>query len=457
MALKNRVQRNIDMTHGSIYRLLITFALPLFLGDMFQQLYTMADTWVIGNFASNDEYAAVGACFHIFNLMIKTFIGLSSGAGIVIAKLYGAGDKERVRKGASTAIWIAIICSVLFTCFGNLIVPYALKASKVPEHICGYARTYLSILINLMFAQVVYNMGAGILRAVGDSRKPFLFLVIASVINVILDLYFVVVLGWGIKGVAWATAIAQCVAAVLIVIELLTTKLDVRIEKGSFEFDKAICKEMILLGIPTAIQMGITSISNVLIQSFVNGLGVNFLSGYSTYTKCEMILFMTANSMSIACMTFVSQNHGAGNIPRAKEGVKASAVITFVYMGVIGVIVLLFAPQITAFFNSEPEVIKYGTLALRLVTPFFFVQGANQIMMGALRGIGNTTMPMFMQIGFNVLFRQIAIRLVTNYIAYTPFSVLIIQPASWCVLLIAMTILSRNAIIFRKEQVPEKE
>ena len=450
MALKNRVQKNIDMTKGDIYRLLIAFALPLFLGDLFQQLYNLTDTWVIGNYATNDEYAAVGTCFHIFNLLIKTFIGFSSGAGIVIARYFGADDKEKVRRGASTAIWIALVCSVFFTIFGWFIIPHALVWSKVPDSIRDYSTTYLRILISFITAQIIYNMGAGILRAVGDSRKPFFYLVAAAFINVVLDMYFVIVLGWGIKGVAWATAIAQCCAALLIIIELLTTKLDVRIGKGSFAFDGSICRSMVMLGIPTAIQMGITSISNVLIQSFVNGLGINFLSGYSTYSKCEQLLFMSATSMSIACMTFVSQNHGAGDLERARKGIKASLVILSSYVAVICLILVVFTPQIAAFFNSEPEVIKYSVMALRMVTPFFFVQCGCQTLMGAMRGIGNTKTPMFLQIGFNVLFRQIAIRLITKYIAYTPFTVLIVQPLSWIVLLCALLFAARKTVLFKK-------
>ncbi len=450
MALKNRMQKNIDMTKGNIYALLISFALPLLLGDLFQQLYNLADTWVIGNFATNDEYAAVGACSHILNLIIKTFIGLSSGAGIVIARHFGAGEQDKVKKASSTAMYIALICSVLFTIAGRVLGPMALRLSNVPDSVYHHAKSYLDIIFSLVAAQIIYNMGAGVLRAVGDSRKPFFFLVAASIVNVILDLFFVVALKMGIKGVAWATAIAQCVAAALTVIELFETNTDVALKKGELYFEKALSKEIVTLGIPTAVQMAITALSNVLIQSYINGLGVDFLSGYSTYTKCEQLLFMAANSMGVACMTFVSQNMGAMNIERSKTGVKSSIVIMASYTVVVTLFVVIFAPQISAFFNSETKVIEYSVMALRLATPLFVIQGTDQILMGALRGCGDTKTPLFMQVGFNVLFRQISIRIITKFIAYTPFSVCIVQPLSWIVLFCAMMVAYKRSKLFRE-------
>ncbi len=451
MAFKNRIQKNLDMTKGDIYRLLITFALPLLLGDMFQQLYNMTDTWVIGNYASNDEYAAVGACFYITNLVIKSFIGLSSGAGIIISKYFGEGNRDKVARGSATAVCIALVCSVLFTVLGRIVSPAALRLSNVPDEVFAYAKSYLDIIFNLVAAQVIYNMGAGILRSVGDSRKPFLYLVAAAVINVVLDLYFVIVLGMGIKGVAWATAIAQCVAAALTVIELFRTKLWVRLTKETFVWEGKTAVNMIRLGIPTALQMAITSLSNVFIQSYINGLGVDFLSGFSTFAKCEQILFMASNSLGVACMTFVSQNIGAGNIERARDGHKASVRILSIYTGTICLFLFIFARPVSAFFNDAPEVVRYSCLALRVVTPFFLIQGRNSVMMGALRGCGDTKTPLFMQVAFNVLFRQIAMYTVTNFISYTPLAVLIVHPASWIVLFIAMSIVYSRSVLGKKE------
>ena len=347
-------------------------------------------------------------------------------------------------------MYIALICSVFFTIAGRILGPMALRLSNVPDSIFHYAKSYLDIVFSLVTAQIIYNMGAGVLRAVGDSKKPFFFLVAASIVNVILDLIFVVVFKMGIKGVAWATAIAQCVAAALTIIELFKTNTDVALKKGELYFEKALSKEIVTLGIPTAVQMAITALSNVLIQSYINGLGVDFLSGYSTYTKCEQLLFMAANSMGVACMTFVSQNMGAMNIERSKTGVKSSIVIMASYTVVVTLFVVIFAPQISAFFNSEPKVIEYSVMALRLATPLFVIQETDQILMGALRGCGDTKTPLFMQVGFNVLFRQISIRIITKFIAYTPFSVCIIQPLSWIVLFCAMMVAYKRSKLFKK-------
>lgn len=445
-------KKNIDMTKGDPYRLLISFAMPLLLGDLFQQLYNMTDTWVIGNYATNDEYAAVGSCFPVLLLVIKSFVGLSSGVGIVIARKFGAGDREGVRKSSYTAICIALACCVIFTVLGKVAGPIALRISKVPENVVGHARAYLDIIFNLVSAQIIYNMGAGILRAVGDSRKPFIFLVIASVTNIVLDLYFVVVLGKGIRGVAWATAIAQCIAAVLIIIELFRTDTDVRIIKKHFGFDKTICKDMIKLGIPTAIQIAVTAISNVFVQSYVNKLGVNFMGGNATYVKCEQILFLAATSMGLASMTYVSQNVGAKDYQRARDGVRASNVMMITYTFVIGSLMMIFAPKIAGFFNSNPEVIDNSVFCLRMITPAFFFMGISQVLMGALRGCGDTKTPLYIQIGFNILFRQIALFLITTYIAHTRFTVVIVQPSSWIIMFLATSFAYSRCLIGKKDK-----
>lgn len=447
MSIVSRTRKNVDMRSGNIYSLLITFALPLLLGDLFQQLYNLTDTWVIGNFATNAEYSAVGACSPILKLIIKSFIGFSAGTQLVISRSYGQWNQERVKHGSSTAAVICIVSAVLLTIVGRVISPYALKITGVPPEIYNYAKDYLDIIFNLVSAQIIYNMGAGVLRSIGDSQKPFLFLVAASVINVILDLYFVIKLGWGIKGVAWATAIAQCVSAALVIIELFRTTLWVKIDIHDFKFDKDMAKEMIGLGVPTAIQMGITALSNVFVQSYVNGLGVDFLSAHSTYSKTENLLFLFANSIGIATMTFVSQNLGANQIERARQGVKASMVIIETITISLGALIILFARPIAIFFNDEPGVVKYATYALRFVTPFFLCQCLTQVFINAIRGCGDTKTPMFLQLTFNIGFRQLVLFLTKKFIAYTPESVLAAQPLSWMAVFFSLLIAYRRCAI----------
>ena len=447
MSVVSRARKNIDMRSGNIYQLLITFALPLLLGDLFQQLYNLTDTWVIGNFATNAEYSAVGACSPILKLIIKSFIGLSAGAQLVISRSFGQWDQEKVKRGSATAAVISLVCAIGLTLIGRIIAPYALRITGVPPEIYHYAYDYLTIIFNLVSAQIIYNMGAGVLRSIGDSQKPFLFLVAASVVNVILDLYFVIKLGWGIKGVAWATAISQCISAVLIIIELFRTTLWVKIDLKDFHFDKDMAKEMIALGVPTAIQMGITALSNVFVQSYVNGLGIDFLSAHSTYSKTENLLFLFSNSIGIATMTFVSQNLGAGQPERARQGVKASMVINEIIVISLGALIVLFASPIAAFFNDEPGVVKYATLALRYITPFFMCQCLSQILINAIRGCGDTKTPMFLQLTFNIGLRQLVLFITKNYIAYTPVTVLSAQPISWMAVFIALLIAYRRCKI----------
>jgi putative MATE family efflux protein len=423
--------KTLDMTKGNIYSLVIQFAIPLVLGNLFQELYNMTDTWVLGNYVGNAQYSAVGACAPITLIVLNGMVGFSTGVGIVISRFFGAREDEKLKRSSQTAMVIALFFAVFFTVLGVTLSPAVLKLTRVPEESLEYATTYLRIIFSFISAQVVYNIGSAILRAVGDSRKPFYFLMTASLTNIVLDLLFAIKFHLGVEGVAYATAIAQMLSAILTVIELIRTKAKVRLVLDGWLFDRDICRSMISVGLPTGLQMSLNMVGNTFIQSYINALGTDFLSGYTTYHKVQEVLFTTNNSIGSGCMTFVSQNLGANDAKRAKEGVRASLVIQLVSSLTMVAILLVFAPNIVAFFNSKEEVVRNGTLCIRIITSSFPIHGISAILMYALRGAGNTKGPFISMLVCTIGIRLTYLYLITRFVANTPVTVLLSFTVGW--------------------------
>ena len=400
-------KRDVDMTEGNIARHIISFAFPLLLGNIFQQLYNTVDTWVVGNFASNEAYSAVGNVGPIVNMLIGFFMGLSAGAGVVISQYYGAHREEDVQKTVHTAIVMTLILGVLFTVLGISMTPLMLDLMKMPTEVKAEAVTYLTIYFSGMMGLMLYNVGAGILRAVGDSQRPFYYLVVCALMNTGLDLLFVLVFGMGVAGVALATIISQGVSAVLVIIALLRSTNCVKLHLRKLHIHWDFLKKIFTVGIPAALQMAITAFSNVFVQSYINYFGPDCMSGWTTYAKVDQLLFLPMQSISLASTTFVGQNLGCNQVERAKEGVKQSILLAVVSTVILTVPVVIFAAPIVSFFNSKPEVVTYGAMLLRWLSPFYVLCSFNQIYSGALRGAGNTRAPMFIMVGSFVVFRQI--------------------------------------------------
>ena len=429
------------MTNGNIFSLIIQFAIPLILGNLFQQLYTMTDTWVLGNYVGNEQYSAVGACSPILLIVLNGMMGFSTGIGIVISRFFGARDDENLKRASQTAMAIAAAFAVIFTTLGVSLSPTILRLTKVPEESLEYAITYLRIIFSFVSAQSIYNVGAAVLRAVGDSRKPFFFLMTASLTNIVLDLLFVVKFNMGVAGVAYATAIAQIISAILTLIELFRTKTQVRLDLSRNLFDGNICRSMISVGLPTGLQMSLNMVANTFIQSYINALGTDFISGFITFHKVQELLFTTNNSVGSGCMTFVSQNLGASNAARAKDGVKVSLLIQLVSSLVLCALLVIFAPWIVAFFNPKPEVVQYGTLAMRIISSAFPLHGISAIMMYALRGAGNSKGPFISMLVCMIGIRISYLFFVTRYIANTPVTVLSAFPVGWSCMFVVILIM----------------
>lgn len=399
--------KDVDMTQGNIIRHIILFALPLLVGNIFQQLYNTVDTWVVGKFVSNEAYAAVGTVGPIINMLIGFFMGLSSGAGVVISQYYGAKRYEEVQKTVHTAIVMTLILGVIFTGVGLAMTPFMLRLMKTPENVLPESTAYLTIYFSGILGLMLYNIGAGILRAVGDSQRPFYFLVVCAVMNTVLDLAFVLGLDMGVQGVALATILSQAVSAVLVMVTLLRTQECIKLRPKALRLHWDMLKKIIRVGIPAAIQMAITSFSNIFVQSYINYFGDNCMSGWTTYAKVDQLLFLPMQSIALASTTFVGQNLGCNQVERARKGVSRALVLAICSTLVLMVPVLIFAPNIVAFFNSKPEVVEYGSLLLRWMTPFYVLCCFNQVYSGALRGAGNSKAPMVIMLTSFVLFRQI--------------------------------------------------
>lgn len=447
---------NVDMTEGSIVKSIIIFALPLLLGNLFQQLYNMVDTWVIGQTGNTEAYAAVGSVAPIINVLIGFFSGLASGAGVIISQNYGAGREEEVRCAAHTAMTMTLILCVVFTALGLLTTPLMLRlmlhADGGGDGVYPHAYTYLMIYFAGISGLMIYNMGAGIMRAVGDSARPFYYLVVSAVTNTLLDLLFVFKFNMGVAGVAYATVIAQAASAVLTVISLLRSRGAIRIEIKRLRINRGMLGSIIRLGIPAAIQLAITAFSNVFVQSYISNVSSDktaALAGWTTYSKIDQFIFLPIQSIALAATTFVGQNLGKGDIKRAKRGTYVAYLMSTVGSLMIMAPIMIFAPGIAAIFNSDPDVVEHATMLLHFITPFYLCSSVNQVFAAALRGAGNTRAPMVIMLTSFVVVRQIYLFVMSNFISNDFFPIAFGYPVGWMTCC-ALTLIYYKVVGFRK-------
>ncbi len=426
---------DVDMTRGSILGHLLKFALPLLLGNLFQQLYNTVDTFVVGNYVSSSAFSAVGAVTPIVNMLIGSFSGLASGAGVVISRYYGAGDQEKVSRAVHTSVLLTALLSVAFTVIGLALMPVMLDILGLNEKDRAEATTYLTIYFAGITGLLFYNMGAGILRAVGDSKRPFYFLVVCALLNTGLDLLLVLVIPMGVAGVAIATIFSQLVSAVLVVIVLLRTTSCVRVTPKKLHLHKDMLKQILKLGLPAALQMAVTAFSNVFVQSYITHFDIGltdsiYMPGWAAYIKVDQLLFLPVQSISLAVTTFVGQNMGAKQPKRANKGVTVALLLSVGCILVLMAPVLIFAPGIIDFLVSDSAVVETGTMFLRILTPFYVLFAFNQVYSCALRGRGNSLAPMIIMLSSFVLFRQIYLFAMSK-ICYEVIPIAMAYPAGW--------------------------
>ena len=429
-------RHDVDMTEGSVFQHLLLFALPLLLGNLFQQMYNMVDTWVVGQYVSEEAFSAVGTVAPIINMLIGSFAGLASGAGVVISHYYGAHKADRVSDAVHTSIVLTMVLTAVFTAAGVLMTPVMLRFMRTPNDVFPESSAYLTIYFSGMAGLMFYNMGAGILRAVGDSRRPFYYLVAAAVINTVLDLLFVIRFDMGVRGVAYATIISQSIAALLTIITLLRANSCVQLVPRRLRLHIDLLKQIIRVGIPAALQMAVTAFSNVFVQSYINQFGKECMGGWTAYTKVDQLIFLPMQSLSLAATTFVGQNLGSGQPERAGKGVRTSLAMSMAVTVVISTLVVAAAPVLVTFFidkDKSPGVVEYGAQFLRCLTPFYVLCCVNQVYAAALRGAGDSRAPMLIMLFSFVLFRQAYLFVVSNFVSNTILPLAMGYPAGWLV------------------------
>ena len=430
VSLKKRY--DVDMTQGGILRHLVIFSLPLLAGNIFQQLYNMVDAWVVGNFVSDSAFSAVGMVGTVINVLIGFFMGLSNGAGVLISQYYGAKQYAKVHDTVHTAIVMTLILGVIFTILGIAMVPFVLNLiMKMPENVYPQGKAYLTIYFAGVIGLMIYNMCSSILRSVGDSKRSFYFLVISAVVNTVLDLVFVLVFKMGVEGVAYATIIAQFISAVLSMMALVKSDTCIVLVFKDLRINFDELKKIFSIGFPSAIQLAITAFSNVFVYSYINYFGSDMAGGWTAYSKIDQFIMLPLQSISIAITTFVGQNYGKNDIPRARKGVRVAFLLAFGISAFLMIPELVFSPYLVRFFNSKPEVIEYGTLLIRWITPFFLLNSVTQILSGALRGTGNTKAPMIIMLTSFVGFRQCYLYIMSNFISNTEIPIAMAFPAGW--------------------------
>lgn len=396
-----------SMTEGTIWKEIILFSIPLLIGNLFQQLYNTVDSVVVGNYVGESALAAVGASSPLGNLIIGLFMGISAGAGILVSRYFGARKDKDLSETVHTFYLMSLIMGLVLTVVGFILSPLLLNLLGTPESVMHEAVIYLKIYFAGILGLVIYNTGSGILRAVGDSRRPLIYLIVSSLINVVLDLVFVLSFGMGIEGVAYATLIAQGTSAILVSIHLFKTQDVYGMKWSSMTMHAGKLKEIIRLGIPTGIQQMVVSFSNVLVQGYMNGFGGFAVAGFTAANKFNSILSLPTDTFSLTITTFTGQNLGARQKDRVQQGLSFVMRFTIITLIIMGIPTYIAAPHLIALFSSNPEVIDYGVRMLHIMIPFYPVLAVTMLLSGVLRGSGLTIAPMVIMVFSYTIARQI--------------------------------------------------
>ena len=427
-----------DMTSGPILRHLVLFALPLMLGNVFQMLYNTVDSIIVGNFVSKQALAAVGSTTPIVNMMVFFFNGFSVGAGVVIGRSFGARDMKKLHTAVQTTMAATFVISLLFTLLGVAAVRPLLRLMNTPADVFEDAVLYLRIYIGGISGLLVYNMGSGVLRAVGDSTRPLYFLILTSLLNIALDLFFVLALKMGVAGVAVATILSQFISAALVLLLLTRTRDIYRLQWRELRIDFPTLRRIFSVGMPAALQSILTAFSNVFVQGYINFFGSDVMAGWGSYNKLDQFILLPMQSMAMAATTFVSQNSGAGDEKRSHQGTVTAILLTGSVMGLIAAALFIWAPGAVRLFSPDADVIRYGVMFIRTNVFFLLFNCVNHVLAGSLRGRGDARGPMIIMLTSFVAIRQCYLYLVTHFVANTPRLVGFGYPVGWfscCVLL----------------------
>lgn len=412
-------KRMITMTEGSIEKRVIQFAIPILLSNLLQQMYNTLDTIVVGRFVGSTALAAVGSTTALINLIIGFYMGLSTGAGVVVAQYYGAKNDEQLHKTVHTGMAISIASAVIIAVVGVVGAPYFLRWMGTPDDVMALAVSYLRIMFGGVIFMTLYNMGSGILRAIGDSTRPLIYLAVCAVLNVGLNLIFVIVFHMGVNGVAWATIIAQSISAALVLYNLIHTKETYQLHPAKIRFHKDVFGRIVSIGIPAGVQSMVISFSNVVVQSHVNSFGSVTMAAFAASGKIDAFIYMVANALGLTATTFVGQNIGAKQYERVRTGVKHIIVLAMGSVAAFGGLVALLAPTLIGLVNSEPDVVAIGAVQLRYLALTYWILAVPEVLSGSIRGSGISLVPMLISMigmcGFRLVWLAIVMPIFRDF------------------------------------------
>ncbi|MBQ9434015.1 MAG: MATE family efflux transporter [Synergistaceae bacterium] len=428
----------LDMTEGTIWKHLVKFAFPLFIGNIFQQLYNTVDSIVVGNFVGADALGAVTSTIPIVITLIGLAIGFTMGSSVVISQYFGAKDTENLRKSTHTATSAMFLLSLVFAAIGYFATPGLLRMMNTPESVFREAVVYLRIFSLGLTGMIMYNMGSAILRAVGDSKRPLYFLILASILNIFLDLLFVINFSLGVAGVAYATIISQFVSGIIIFWILFRSNELHSLRWHEMSIDLRILRQIISVGLPAGLQMAITSFSNVFVQAYINSYGAASTAGWGIYARIDAFVVLPTQSMSMSVTTFVGQNAGARRPDRIHKGLLTGLCLSWGLSACIITMLYIFAPYIAGLFNQDAAVLGFAVLFIRLNSIFDPVNATNQIEAGALRGVGDSRTPMVIMLMSFVVLRQIYLFIISR-LTDSIYFIAIGYPIGWFVCTALMT------------------
>lgn len=386
------------MTEGSISKQILKFAVPIFCGNLFQQLYNVVDSLVVGNFVGADSLAAIASTGSLIFLLVGLFTGIFSGAGVVISRYFGAGDVKKIQDSIHTSVAFGLISGVVMTLLGTWLAPQILKLMGTPPEVFDQAVLFVRIYFSGIITVVMYNTANGIFQAMGNSKSPLYYLIISSIINVILDLLFVVVFKMGIAGAAIATVIAQGTSVCLAFYNLTHTNDIHRVTLKKIKIHKDLLREILSLGIPSGVQNSVIAFANIVVQSSINAFGATAVAGCGSYSKIEGFVFIPVTSFAMSMTTFIGQNIGAKKYQRAKKGTYFGIATSMILAESIGIIFFIFAPVLIAMFTNDPDVVAYGVRQARTIAPFYFLLAFSHCLAGILRGAGKSKVPMIVML-----------------------------------------------------------
>ena len=386
-----------QITEGVIWKQLLFFFFPILFGTFFQQLYNTTDAVIVGKFVGKEALAAVGGpAATLINLLIGFFTGLSSGATVILAQYYGAKKQEDVRKTVHTAIALSIAGGAVIMVLGFLFSGVALRAMNTPDEILAPSVVYMRVYFLGVIPSLIYNMGSGILRAVGDSRRPLYFLILSCVVNIILDIFFVTILKMGVVGVAAATALSQVVSALMVIVTLMRTEDSYRLKPGEIHFHPAFLRNIIRIGLPAGIQSTMYSASNLIIQSSINAFGTDTIAAWTAYGKVDGIFWMIMGAYGVSITTFAGQNFGAGKYDRIRKSVRICLGMAAFTSILLSVIVLAGGRIFLHLFTDDPNVVSIGLGMMWVISPSYITYICIEILGGTTRGCGDAVLPMLM-------------------------------------------------------------